>query len=272
MLTGPTTVTKKWSSRTTGSCTCQRGFVLLCYNQIKEIMGLCLNGQKDILWPKLEKVGININLDEKEKLTGKSLLTRVMRKWWPASDALLEAIIVHFPSPAIAQKYRAESLYSGPLDDVYASAITGCNPDGPLMLYVSKMIPSPNTSNFFAFGRVFFSGRLTTGLEVRIMGPNYLHGGSNYVYEENVKSTHIWMCNQMESIHRKYPQCRVRESCCFISLENFVHRTATITTNKEFKAHSLRNLKFHVAPVMRMAVQQQHCNSHNRRNVKFQIS
>ncbi|GER26012.1 elongation factor 2 family protein [Striga asiatica] len=125
------TVTKKWSSRTTGSCTCQRGFVLLCYNQIKEIMGLCLNGQKDILWPKLEKVGININLDEKEKLIGKSLLTRVMRKWWPASDALLEAIIVHFPSPAIAQKYRVESLYSGPLDDVYASAITGCNSDGP---------------------------------------------------------------------------------------------------------------------------------------------
>jgi translation elongation factor EF-G len=43
--------------------------------------------------------------------------------WLPASSALLEMIIYHLPSPAFAQKYRVDTLYEGPLDDTYATAI-----------------------------------------------------------------------------------------------------------------------------------------------------
>ena len=45
----------------------------------------------------------------------------------------------------------------------------------PLMLYVSKMVPSADKGRFFAFGRVF-SGKVATGDKVRIMGPNYVPG------------------------------------------------------------------------------------------------
>ena len=64
-------------------------------------------------------------------------------------------MIWHLPSPATAQKYRVENLYEGPLDDQYANAIRTCDADGPLMLYVSKMIPASDKGRFFAFGRVF---------------------------------------------------------------------------------------------------------------------
>ncbi len=74
-----------------------------------------------------------------------------------------------------AQKYRVDTLYEGPLDDIYATAIRNCDPDGPLMLYVSKMIPTSDKGRFYAFGRVF-SGRVATGSKVRIMGPNYVPG------------------------------------------------------------------------------------------------
>ena len=74
---------------------------------------------------------------------------------WSCTQALLEMMIWHLPSPAIAQKYRVENLYEGPLDDVYATAIRNCDADGPLMLYVSKMIPASDKGRFFAFGRVF---------------------------------------------------------------------------------------------------------------------
>ena len=70
-------------------------------------------------------------------------------------QALLEMMIWHLPSPGQAQRYRVENLYEGPLDDVYATAIRNCDPDGPLMLYVSKMIPAQDKGRFFAFGRVF---------------------------------------------------------------------------------------------------------------------
>ena len=58
-------------------------------------------------------------------------------------------------SPATAQVYRVENLYEGPLDDQYANAIRTCDGSGPLMLYVSKMIPASDKGRFFAFGRVF---------------------------------------------------------------------------------------------------------------------
>ncbi len=38
----------------------------------------------------------------------------------PNTQALLEMMIWHLPSPAKAQRYRVENLYEGPLDDVYA--------------------------------------------------------------------------------------------------------------------------------------------------------
>ena len=64
-------------------------------------------------------------------------------------------MIWHLPSPAVAQVYRVENLYEGPLDDQYANAIRTCESKGPLMLYVSKMIPASDKGRFFAFGRVF---------------------------------------------------------------------------------------------------------------------
>ena len=70
-------------------------------------------------------------------------------------QALLEMMIWHLPSPGTAQRYRVENLYEGPLDDVYANAIRTCDSKGPLMLYVSKMIPASDKGRFFAFGRVF---------------------------------------------------------------------------------------------------------------------
>lgn len=42
-------------------------------------------------------------------------------------------------------------------------------------MYVSKMVPSSDKGRFFAFGRVY-SGCVSTGLKVKIMGPNYVKG------------------------------------------------------------------------------------------------
>ncbi len=49
---------------------------------------------------------------------------------------------------------------------MYASGIRNCDADGPLMVYVSKMIPSADKGRFFAFGRVF-SGTIAAGMKVR---------------------------------------------------------------------------------------------------------
>jgi hypothetical protein len=58
-----------------------------------------------------------------------------------------------------------DTLYEGPLDDIYATAVRKCDPEGPLVMYVSKMIPTSDKGRFLAFGRVF-AGRVATGSKV----------------------------------------------------------------------------------------------------------
>lgn len=64
----------------------------------------------------LPKLGITLKHEDTDK-DGKQLLKVVMRTWLPAGEALLQMIAIHLPSPVVAQKYRMEMLYEGPLDD-----------------------------------------------------------------------------------------------------------------------------------------------------------
>lgn len=56
-----------------------------------------------------------------------------------------------------------------------------CDSKGPLMMYVSKMVPTSDKGRFYAFGRVF-SGTISVGQKVRIMGPNYEHGSKKDLF------------------------------------------------------------------------------------------
>ncbi|GJV68584.1 elongation factor 2 [Tanacetum coccineum] len=243
------TKTKKWTTKNTGSATCKRGFVQFCYEPIKQIISTCMNDQKDKLWPMLDKLGVNIKSDEKE-LMGKALMKRVMQSWLPAATALLEMMIFHLPSPHIAQRYRVENLYEGPLDDVYANAIRNCDPDGPLMLYVSKMIPASDKGRFFAFGRVF-AGRVATGMKVRIMGPNYVPGDKKDLFVKAVQRTVIWMGKKQETVE----DVPCGNTVALVGLDQFITKNATLTSEKEVDAHPIRAMKFSVSPVVRVAVQ-----------------
>jgi len=60
-----------------------------------------------------------------------------------------------------------------------------CDPKGPLMMFVSKMVPTSDKGRFFAFGRVF-SGTISTGQKVRILGPNYVAGKKDDLYEKSI--------------------------------------------------------------------------------------
>ncbi|KAG2600568.1 hypothetical protein PVAP13_5KG527914 [Panicum virgatum] len=241
--------TKKWTTKNTGSATCKRGFVQFCYEPIKQIINTCMNDQKDKLWPMLQKLNVTMKADEKE-LVGKALMKRVMQTWLPASTALLEMMIFHLPSPSKAQKYRVENLYEGPLDDIYATAIRNCDPEGPLMLYVSKMIPASDKGRFFAFGRVF-SGKVATGMKVRIMGPNYVPGQKKDLYVKSVQRTVIWMGKKQESVE----DVPCGNTVAMVGLDQFITKNATLTNEKEVDACPIRAMKFSVSPVVRVAVQ-----------------
>ena len=130
-------------------------------------------------------IGVQLNTEDLAR-DGKDLMKRVFQKWINAADALLEMIILKLPSPIQAQKYRTAYLYEGPIDDPSAQAMANCDPDGPLMIFISKMVPTKGQSRFYAFGRVF-SGTIVSGQKVRIQGPNYVPGSKTDLNIKNIQ-------------------------------------------------------------------------------------
>jgi len=194
-----------------------------------------------------EKIGVKLTVEEKENQE-KQLMKVIMRKWLPAGDALLQMITIHLPSPVTAQKYRMEMLYEGPHDDEAAIAVKNCDPKGPLMMYISKMVPTADKGRFFAFGRVF-SGVVATGMKARIMGPNYVPGKKDDLYVKTIQRTILMMGRYTEPIE-DVPCGNV---CGLVGVDQFIVKTGTISTFEN--AHNMRVMKFSVSPVVRVAVE-----------------
>jgi elongation factor 2 len=197
----------------------------------------------------LKAIGVELKTEEKE-LVGKQLLKRVMQKWLPAGDTVLEMIVLHLPSPQKAQAYRVETLYDGPLDDKTAQAIRTCDTsDGaPLCMYISKMVPTSDKGRFYAFGRVF-SGKIATGQKVRIMGPNYVPGKKTELWVKNIQRTLIMMGKYTEQV----ADIPAGNTCALVGVDQYLLKSGTICTEED--AHCIKTMKFSVSPVVRCAVE-----------------
>merc|ERR1711939_983126 len=143
---------------------------------------------------------------------------------------------------------RAELLYEGPPDDEACTGIKNCDPSGPLMMYVSKMVPSSDKGRFFAFGRVF-SGKVATGMKARIMGPNFVPGKKEDLYNKSIQRTILMMGRYTEPIE----DVPCGNICGLVGVDQFLVKTGTITTFEA--AHNMKQMKFSVSPVVRVAVE-----------------
>jgi elongation factor 2 len=195
----------------------------------------------------LEKLNIKLSPEDMD-LEGKALLKIVMRTFLPAADALMEMMILHLPSPVTAQKYRAETLYEGPPDDEACIGIRDCDPKAPLMLYVSKMVPTSDKGRFYAFGRVF-AGTVRSGLKVRIQGPNYIPGRKEDLFIKAIQRTVLMMGAKVDPIDN-VPAGNILG---LVGIDQFLLKSGTITTSDT--AHNLKVMKFSVSPVVQRSVQ-----------------
>merc|ERR1719476_1311583 len=192
-------------------------------------------------------LGIVLKGDDKS-LQGKPLMKRTMQIWINAADTLLSMIVTKLPSPRVAQKYRVENLYEGPMDDEGAAAIRNCDPAGPVMMYVSKMVPTSDKGRFYAFGRVF-SGTVATGQKCRLMGPNYVVGKKEDLCIKAIQRTILMMGRYTEPIE----DVPCGNICGLVGVDQFLVKTGTLTTFEQ--AHNMKQMKFSVSPVVRVAVE-----------------
>ena len=241
---------KKWKidGETEDGKPLRRAFAQFIMDPVCKLCQAIMDGQKD----QYEKMltSLNINLSEADRsLTDKQLLKAAMSKWLPAADCLLEMMVLHLPSPRAAQKYRTSYLYEGPQEDAAAAGMRACDPKGPLMIYISKMVPAADKGRFYAFGRVF-SGTVTSGQKVRIMGANYKPGKKEDLYEKNITRTVLMMGRTAESI----PDVPCGNTVALAGIDQYLIKTGTIASVDHPESHSIRSMKYSVSPVVRVAV------------------
>jgi elongation factor 2 len=224
----------------------RRAFCQLIMDPISQIIENCTNNKKDLYEPMLKKLNIVLNQDERQ-LEGKPLMKRVMQIWLNAADTLLTMIVLQLPSPRKAQAYRVENLYEGPMDDEAANAIRACDPAGPLMMYVSKMVPTSDKGRFYAFGRVF-SGTVATGQKVRIQGPYYTPGKKEDLNIKSIQRTVLMMGRTTEQV-RDVP---CGNTVALVGVDQYLVKSGTLTTIES--AHNIVAMKYSVSPVVKVAV------------------
>jgi elongation factor 2 len=220
----------------------QRSFCEFILQPISRVFSVCLERNTERLKPLCERLGIRYDPAWLDLATPKLLLKNVISEWLPASEALLEMVVTHLPSPVQAQAYRAEILYDGPLDDETAEAIRRCDPNGPTVMYIAKMVPNADYTRFFAFGRVF-SGTVKPGQHVHV-----LQAGSDKSPVCRIQNTLSMLGKKMESV--EFVPCG--NTCAVAGVDKFLTKNGTLAESAGSKP--IRSMKYSVSPVMRLAV------------------
>ena len=73
----------------------------------------------------------------------------------------------HVPSPVANAANKIQHIYTGDLSTQVGQDMLACNPDGELVVHVTKLYPSQDASVFDAFGRVL-SGTISNKTTVKV--------------------------------------------------------------------------------------------------------
>ncbi|CAF1157573.1 unnamed protein product [Rotaria sordida] len=242
---------KKWISyeQSRSIDDAKRGFNQFILQPLYQILNACLELNIDEVQTLLSKIDIKLPAAKLDAtlLDGKTITSNVMKRWLPAGEAMLHLIVLHLPSPVQAQIYRIQHLYEGPQDDQVACSMKACDPNGEVMIYISKKIPVQDGSRFLCFGRIF-SGTIVSGTNVRILGPDYRPGSTSDLQIKNVTSVGVMIGDRCIPTHH-VPAGNV---VALTGIDKCLLKTATITTSSD--AHNFRVMKFSVSPVVRVAV------------------
>ena len=196
-----------------------------------------------------EKLSITLQKSDYE-LRGKELFRAVMGSWLPVAEAVIEASIDHLPSPKAAQKYRADLLYSGPKDDMYYEAIKNCDANGPLIIFISKMIPTKDNSHFYAFGRVFSGTVTSTKVKILLNDHDPTKNNNKTALDDSIKRVIIMMANRMENVQ----SIPVGNTLAIDGIDKTMVKTGTVVGEEHFNCYPIKNIVFKVSPVVRYSI------------------
>jgi len=234
--------TNKWQ---TDAESAERGFVRFILNPIAKLHHVLAEGDASKIESALTKLEIKLTAEE-AKLQSHQLKRAVFSKFVNSVDCLFETLIEKLPSPQEAQKFRAHLIYGADESDVCLKGIKECDPNGSLMISISRIVNfGSNTGEFSALGRVF-SGTVKPGQKVHILDPYYQKGKKEY-FVGKVSAVKLGEAEAKDGVP-------AGNLVWIAGLEKFVMQKGTITDCEDAQAFHLigrkkdHYIKMHVEP------------------------
>ena len=185
---------KAWViQNTTGDL--KTGFQSFVIDPILRLIKLCKNNKPKAFQVVKEKLGLTISESLFNNNSYSYIFNEIMKIWLPLDEEIFNQIVFNVPSPFHSQSLRLKHYFDGNTQGNYFKSISCCNPDSPLLVYVSNLVPSKNNkSKFFALGRVF-SGKITAKENVQILKKN-----ENNVIVRKINNLSILMGENFQNV------------------------------------------------------------------------
>ncbi|KIM70109.1 hypothetical protein SCLCIDRAFT_101752 [Scleroderma citrinum Foug A] len=106
------------------------------------------------------------------KMDVRPLLKVALDQFFGSATGLVDMMVEHIPSPVSGAISKVERSYTGPQTSDIAASMRRCDPEGPVMVQITKLYHTTDAQSFRAFGRVM-SGTLRRNAQVKVLGEGY---------------------------------------------------------------------------------------------------
>ncbi|KAF9507980.1 hypothetical protein BS47DRAFT_1488591 [Hydnum rufescens UP504] len=106
------------------------------------------------------------------KMDVRPLLKAVLDQFFGKATGLVDMVLQWVPSAEGGAKDKVERTYKGPMNTDLADAMQSCDPNGPVVVHITKLYHTPDAQDFRAFGRVM-SGTVKKGSQLKVLGEGY---------------------------------------------------------------------------------------------------
>ena len=185
------------------------------------------------------------------KLDAKALLRLVCSQFFGDASALVDACLDFIPSPLENAARLTKSIYTGPLDSTIATSLTACDPNGPLVLHVTKTYSTTDATQFHCLARIL-SGTVKKGQKVKILGEGYTLDDEEDMSEASI--TEVLIAGGR--YHVPVDDMPAGNWVLLGGIENSVVKTATIyASGLKDDLYICRNLSHMTQSVVKVAVE-----------------
>lgn len=148
-----------------------RSFVHYVLKPLYKIYSYVMGDEVERLQGMLQGIGHKYS---KTVLKGNAndVLTTVLSGMFGFSGSIVRMLGQHVPSPAESNAGKVSSFYTGPVSSVVGGATARCDPHGPLVMHVTKVLFHNEEREFYSLARIY-SGKVRSGQSVLVLGNDY---------------------------------------------------------------------------------------------------